>query len=389
MTTRSLDRPPVALADRAIRRNETALANDAGPGPIPSWPPATLDLPFALEERHLATAPPEATGQARDAGRLLVSQGSEAPVHARFTNLAAYLDPGDLVVVNTSGTRNAAIDGRTEDGMAIVVHVSTELPGSLWMVEPRSRTVNGSTRPLALEPRTTSVALAGGGKLSLLRPAPGSERLWVALVDSDANLLDLLSEHGRPIRYPYVDRDWPLDAYQTVFANERRSAEMASAARPFSDAVVTSLVRRGVALARITLHTGVSSLEGHERPYAEQFEVPAETATAVDATHAAGHRVVAVGTTVVRALETAVDEHGRLHPAHGWTETVITPDRPVRAVDGLVTGWHEPGASHLAMLEAVAGREPLLQAYVAAWEAGYRWHEFGDSHLLLPHPRTR
>lgn len=385
MTTRT----HVALADRAIRRNGTAPADDAGPDPIPSWPPAALDLPFALEERHLATAPPEATGQARDAGRLLVSRGNEAPVHARFSDLASYLDPGDLVVVNTSGTRNAAIDGVTDDGTAIVVHVSTELPGGLWMVEPRRRTANGSTEPLVLTARTTSITLAGARKLSLLRPAPGSQRLWVALVDDDTDLLALLGEHGRPIRYPYVTRDWPLGAYQTVFATERRSAEMASAARPFSDAVVTSLVRRGVALARITLHTGVSSLEGHERPYAEQFEVPAETASAVNGTHADGHRVVAVGTTVVRALETAVDARGRLHPAHGWTETVITPDRPVRSVDALVTGWHEPGASHLAMLEAVAGREPLLRAYVAAWEAGYRWHEFGDSHLLLPYRRIQ
>ena len=198
-----------------------------------------------------------------------------------------------------------------------------------------------------------------------------------------------LARHGRPIRYPYVERDWPLSAYQTVFATEAGSAEMPSASRPFTDAVVTSLVRRGVGLARIVLHTGVSSLEGHEHPYAERFAVPIETADAVNTAHAGGHRVVAVGTTVVRALETAADRTGHLHPADGWTETVITPNRPVRSVDGLVTGWHEPGASHLAMLEAVAGRRPLRAAYVAAWRAGYLWHEFGDSHLLLPYRSTR
>ena len=352
--------------------------------PSADWAVASLDLPFRLEDRHLATAPPEALGQARDGGRLLVSVGDEEPVHARFSDLATHLAPGDLVVANTSGTRNAAIDAMTSSGDPLVVHVSTELPGGLWMVEPRRRTENGSTEPLRLEPDPTSVTLAGGLVLSLVHPAPGSDRLWLAVVEERADLPALLAVHGRPIRYPYVDRDWPLAAYQSVFATMAGSAEMPSAARPFTDRVVTSLVRRGVGLATIVLHTGVSSLEGHERPYAEQFEVTAATAAAINGTHAGGRRVVAVGTTVVRALETAVDEQGDVHPAHGWTEAVVTPERPVRSVDGLLTGWHEPGASHLAMLEAVAGREPLRRAYIAAWEAGYRWHEFGDSHLLLP-----
>ena len=353
--------------------------------PEAPWPVRALDLPFELEARHLATAPREVTGQARDAGRLLVSPGDDDPLHARFADLASHLAAGDLVVVNTSGTRNAAIDARLADGSPLVVHVSTELPGGLWMVEPRRRLANGATEPMALDPAPTTSTLSGGATLVLLRPAPGSDRLWIATVDDDTDLLALLATHGRPIRYPYVDRDWPLDAYQSVFAAERRSAEMASAARPFSDAVVTSLVRSGVALARIALHTGVSSLEGHERPYAEQFEVPPETAAAVNLTHRQGGRVVAVGTTVVRALETAADDRGVVHPARGWTDTIVSPARPVRSVDGLVTGWHEPGASHLAMLEAVAGRKALIRAYTAAWDAGYLWHEFGDSHLLLPY----
>jgi len=193
-----------------------------------------------------------------------------------------------------------------------------------------------------------------------------------------------LARHGRPIRYGYVERDWPVAVYQTVYATEPGSAEMPSAGRPITPEIITALVARGVAVSPLVLHTGVSSLEGHEAPYPEYYRVPAETAERVNATHAAGHRVIAVGTTVVRALESAVDEHRVVHPADGWTELVVTPERGVHAVDGLLTGWHEPQASHLLMLEAVAGRCPLERAYAAALAAGYRWHEFGDSHLLLP-----
>lgn len=195
--------------------------------------------------------------------------------------------------------------------------------------------------------------------------------------------LSYLAAHGRPIRYPYVTRDWPIDAYRTVFGAEPGSAEMPSAARPFTPGVVVELVRRGVAIAPIVLHTGVSSLEGHEAPYPERYRVPRSTAALVNATRAGGGRVVAVGTTVVRSLETTTDERSVTHPGEGWTELVVTPARGVRAVDGLLTGWHEPTASHLWMLEAVAGVPVIRTAYEAALAEGYRWHEFGDSHLLL------
>jgi S-adenosylmethionine:tRNA ribosyltransferase-isomerase len=162
---------------------------------------------------------------------------------------------------------------------------------------------------------------------------------------------------------------------------------MPSAARPFTAEVVTGLVARGVDVAPIVLHCGVASLEEGEAPYAEQYRVPADTARRIELARRHGGRVVAVGTTVVRALETVADDAGHVHPGAGWTELVVTPERGVRAVDGLITGWHEPAASHLLLLEAVAGR-PLLEAsYAAALDEGYRWHEFGDSHLILPGER--
>jgi S-adenosylmethionine:tRNA ribosyltransferase-isomerase len=192
-----------------------------------------------------------------------------------------------------------------------------------------------------------------------------------------------LARHGEPIRYGYVTDRWPLEAYQTAYAQVPGSAEMPSAGRPFTPELITTLVARGVLLAPVTLHTGVSSPEGHEPPYPERYEVRGSTARLVNAVRAWGGRVIAVGTTVVRALETVADPEGRVCSGSGWTNLIVTPDRGVSAVDGLLTGWHEPEASHLQMLEAVAGAELLGRSYHAGLEHGYLWHEFGDSQLLL------
>jgi S-adenosylmethionine:tRNA ribosyltransferase-isomerase len=194
----------------------------------------------------------------------------------------------------------------------------------------------------------------------------------------------LLAREGRPIAYGRPDRRWPLADYQTVFAREPGSAEMPSAGRPFTAELVTSLVSAGVAVAPVVLHAGVSSLEADEPPLPERFRVPPATARLVETTRRAGGRVVAVGTTATRALETATRPDGTVAAAGGWTELVLGPDRPARTVTGLVTGWHEPAASHLLLLEAVASPELVQRAYDAALAEGYRWHEFGDSCLFLP-----
>ena len=365
----------------------SALGRADGPSTVDFGPP--LPLGFTLDDDHEARQPPEARGVARDGVRLMVSAGLRPPVHATFTDLPSLLEPGDLIVVNNSGTVAAALDVTLDDGTPIVLHVSTELPGGLWMVEPRARLESGSTRPRRLPPEPTTATVLGSdgdaARFHLLRTAPGSDRLWLATPAAGTDVPGTLSRFGRPIRYRYVPQDWPLEAYQTVFAARPGSAEMPSASRPFTDHVVARLVAAGVGLVTVTLHTGVSSLEGHELPYAERFQVPGTTAAVVNAVHASGGHVIAAGTTVVRALETATDAQGTVHPADGWTDTVITPSRGVRAVDGLITGWHEPEATHLAMLKAVAGRDALLLAYREAFDHGYLWHEFGDSHLLLPY----
>jgi S-adenosylmethionine:tRNA ribosyltransferase-isomerase len=344
-----------------------------------------LDLDhFVLPTQLEATEPPELTLGRRDAVRMMVSIGEQAPRPSTARDLASWLEEGDLVVVNTSATIPAAIDATLPDGRAAVVHLSTELPTGLHLVEVRRQQLDGSTAPDFAEHGGEALTLAGGGIVRILGRMPGSVRLWVATLDLPEPLLEHLCRFGRPIRYGYVPESWPITAYQNSFSREPGSSEMPSAGRVVTAEVITDLVANGIAVAPIVLHTGVASLEAHETPYPERYRVPGATARLVNATHAAGDRVVAVGTTVVRALETVVDDDGVVHPGQGWTELVVTPERGVRVVDGLLTGWHEPEASHLLMLEAVAGRQALELAYGAALAAGYRWHEFGDVHLILP-----
>jgi S-adenosylmethionine:tRNA ribosyltransferase-isomerase len=358
----------------------SALTAEAPP-PLPELHPLSFTLPPELE----APAPAESRGMTRDAVRMMVaSKGDGTIVHSHFSELPRFLDEGDLVVINTSATLAAELDGTGPDGRAVEVHLSTRLPAGLWTVEVRQQgqAYLGASAGDRIE-------LGGGGRVTLLAPyspGPGGQgvRLWISSVQTPEPLERHLARHGRPIRYGYVRDTYPISAYQNVYATEPGSAEMPSAGRPFTPEILMRLVAKGVGVAPVLLHTGVASLEASEPPYAEYFRVTLATAHRVNDSRRSGGRVVAVGTTVVRALESVVDDHGHVHPSEGWTETVVSPEHPVRSVDGFITGWHEPEASHLAMLEAIAGR-PLLEAsYTAALAEGYLWHEFGDVHLILP-----
>lgn len=339
-------------------------------------------ISFELGPEREAAMPPERRGLTRDGVRLLVA-GRDGVAHRRFRDLPAHLSPGDLLVVNTSATVPAALEGRRGDGRATVVHVSTELPDGTWVVELR--------RPDRTGPQWDGVAgerveVRGRLRLRLVEPYPdpSSNRLWRAAPDSPVAMLDYLARHGRPIRYAHHAARYRLDEHQTVYADRPGSAEMASAGRPFTPDLMVRLMARGVTVAPIVLHAGVSSQEAGEPPMPERFEVPADTARLVNSARCAGRRVVAVGTTVVRSLETATDSDGFVAPASGWTDLVLGPDRPARAVTGLISGLHAPEASHLLLLEAVVGPELVERAYRAALSRDYLWHEFGDSTLFLP-----
>jgi S-adenosylmethionine:tRNA ribosyltransferase-isomerase len=335
-----------------------------------------FELPRALE----ATAPPEARGLERDEVRLLVAERASGRIrHARFRDLPDFLEPGDLLVVNTSATLPAALPARRGDSSELTLHVATQaphLPGDRWWVVE----LRDSERPRSGE----RVTVAGDATFELVAPYAAGSRLWLARFEGDEPLPDYLARHGHPIRYSYVREQWPLADYQTAFALEPGSAEMPSAGRPFTPALVTRLVAHGILVAPITLHTGVSSPERHEPPYPERFRVPAATARLVGDVRSSGGRIIAVGTTAVRALESAAGSDGSVAAADGWTGLVIGPQRGLFVVDGLITGWHEPQASHLQLLEAAAGAPLLKRSYDAALQGGYLWHEFGDSHLVLP-----
>ena len=337
---------------------------------------AAADLPeFVLPAELEAHEPPEARGLRRDDVRLLVtSHDGDRILHRRFTDLPDLLDTGDLLVVNDSATIPAALTARRPgENTRIPLHLSTALTASLWIVEPRGTCV---------KPGET-LTLPAGGAAQMLAAHPGSARLWIAQLRLPEPPLAYLARFGRPIVYPYVRGEWPLAMYQTVYAREPGSAEMPSAGRAFTPEVLSRAAARGIGLARITLHTGVASLERDEPPIEEWYRVPVETVSAIAAARAVGRRVIAVGTTVVRALESVSGQHGAVAAGEGWTDLVITPARGIRTVDGLLTGFHEPRASHLAMLTAFAGLRHLDGAYRAALDGGYLWHEFGDLHLIL------
>jgi S-adenosylmethionine:tRNA ribosyltransferase-isomerase len=323
-------------------------------------------LPAAREAHH----PPEARGLGRDGVRLLVSSGGDRVDHHRFGELPSLLRAGDVLVVNTSATMPAAV---AVPGQALAVHFSTELPSGRWLVEIRADGGKGTYRDGRAGQR---FPLVGAGAVTLRRPFSDG-RLWESDVDSlGLEVPAYLDSFGSPIRYPYVTDRWPISYYQSVFGVTPGSAEMPSASRPFTDRIVTRLVAAGVQFAPVLLHTGVASPEAHERPYPERFSVPAASRATVERARLDGRRVIAVGTTAVRAIESAGDS--------GWTDVIITPERGVRCVDGLLTGFHEPRASHLDMLAAVAGQELLDATYREAIAAGYLWHEFGDVNLILP-----
>ena len=350
-------------------------------------------MEFKLPPELEASEPPEARGLRRDEVRLMVSSYSTDEVwHTRFDRLPDFVSEGDVLVVNTSRTRNSALLAAREDGAVIELHVSTHLDDAQWTVEARSISEAGKTKHLEDAHEGEILRLPDGVSAVLLAPyisdcndnSMPSETLWLANIDFPRDVDEYLERHGFPIRYNYVKQRWPLDYYQTVYGTEVGSAEMPSAGRPFTTELMEQLTAKGIRIAPLILHTGVSNVDTHEPPYKEFYRVTEETAQIVNTARAAGHRIIAVGTTAIRALETVTNGYGETHAGEGWTCLVITPQRGLRAVPALLTGMHEPEASHLAILESLAGLSHIKIAYDEALHNGYLWHEFGDLHLIMP-----
>jgi S-adenosylmethionine:tRNA ribosyltransferase-isomerase len=346
---------------------------------------------FTLPHENEAHVPPEERGISRDQVRLLVSYRSKPDiVHSQFNRIGDYLLPGDVLVINTSKTINASLLAALPDGKEIQLRVSTMLPADMWIVElylPK-------TEPQLILPEIIDgeiLSLPGNASATLLKPykresrySPRSE-LWVATfsVGGRESVFEYLEQFGIPIFFSHHLQPWPLSCFQTVYALEPGSAEMPSAGRPFTCELITSLIARGVQITPLVLHSGTNS-EGHIPPHEEFYRVPSATAQLINAAHAEGRRVIAVGSTVVRALETVTDDGCRIHPGTGWTRVIVRENDPIKSVNGLITGFHEPGASHIDMVVAFSGLESVSAVYRESLDRGYLWHEFGDVNLILP-----
>jgi S-adenosylmethionine:tRNA ribosyltransferase-isomerase len=365
----------------------------------------SLGFEFSLPPELEAGEPPEARGLRRDQVRLMVSNYSTDRVrHASFHDLPKFLTRGDVLVINTSRTRNAALLAVRADGTRLELHLSTHLmeeysklpsgeAGDLWTIELRSLESNGKSRHFEGAEQGEILSLPGAAAAVLLGPYISdcdpdlqlpSQTLWLASVTLPSAVDDYLAQFGFPIRYNYVKDKWPLSYYQTVYATESGSAEMPSAGRPFTSELLMRLESKGVQIAPLILHTGVSNVDTHEPPYKEFYQVSSDTARLVNEARASGRRVIAVGTTVVRALETVTAAGGKVHAGEGWTCKVITPKYKLRSINALLTGYHEPEATHLAILQALVGPAHTRLAYNEALKHNYLWHEFGDLHLMLP-----
>jgi S-adenosylmethionine:tRNA ribosyltransferase-isomerase len=347
----------------------------------------TAPFAFVLPPELAAREPPERRGVPRDQVRLMVIDRRTGRVeHSRFDRLGDYLRAGDLLVFNSSRTLPACLDGRAvAGGPWVEVRLAGHLPDDSWLALLVCR--QGDAFGCGLR-EGLRIAFGRGLTATVHERDRHIPRLWrVRFSRTGGELIDLLYRLGRPVRYEYVSEPWGLDYYQTVYAREPGSAEMPSAGRAFTWRLLFGLQRRGVETAHVTLHTGLSSylddaLDSRHPASEEEYLISEAAADKVNRAQASGRRVIAVGTTAVRALESAADAGGRVRAGHGYTRLHITADHALRAVDGLLTGLHEPEASHLDLLTAFLPAETVRGAYEEALRLRYLWHEFGDLNLI-------
>ena len=348
----------------------------------------SVPFTFTLPPELAAAEPPEHRGMARDHVRLMVIDRTTYQVtHTQFAKLGACLQPGDLLVFNTSRTLPAVLHGcAASGGPCLEVRLAEHLPDDTWLALLLCQ--QGEPFACGLRPGM-QLAFGEGLTATVTDRDVTISRLWkLHFSASGPALIDLFYRLGRPIRYEYVAAPWGLDAYQTVYAQEPGSAEMPSAGRAFTWQGLFALKRQGIATAAVVLHTGLSSymdddLDKQHLASEEEYLIPPTAAAKIRQTRRDGGRIIAVGTTVVRALESAAAATGEVQPGHGYTRLRITAAHVLKTVDGLLTGLHEPEASHLDLLTAFLPAEQIQAAYEDAVRRRYLWHEFGDLNLIL------
>ncbi len=350
---------------------------------------SSSSISFLLPPELYAKEPPERRGIARDEVKLMVINRNSYQIdHARFYSLGRFLRPGDLLVFNTSRTLPALLNGCSAlIGSCIEVRLAEHLPDDSWLALLSCKIGDPFT-----------CGLRSGMQINFGHGLTGTvygrdekiHRLWkIRFSKSGAELMELLYRLGQPVRYEYLSVPWDLDYYQTVYAREPGSAEMPSAGRAFTWKLLFDLKRSGINTGYIVLHTGLSSymddiLDAKHPSSEEEYFISKATAEKINMTHSQSGRVIAVGTTVVRALESVADSStGKVMAMHGYTRLHISANHVLNTVDGLLTGLHEPKASHLDLLSAFIPAEKIHEAYEEAIKKKYLWHEFGDLNLIL------
>lgn len=347
---------------------------------------ASTIVQFNLPDHLACPKPTEDRNLARDEVRLLVTKGPDEAEHVEFSNLDSYLKRGDVLVINTSATRPSAFFISLPEERKGVLHLSTRLNAREWLIEIRE--IKG-TKTIRWNEGTEKMtfSLPEDSFIRLKKKFYKDHRsldLWIAEFNTTHQPETLMTNHGRPIKYDKLDENYPLEYYQTLFSFHPGSSEMPSAGRGFTPALIEKLLNKGIVFAPILLHTGISSLEDDETPYPEYMEVSPLSALMINHAKDHGHRIVAIGTTAVRAIESAVNHVGKVRSYQGNTSLFIEENYDMKVVDGLLTGFHEPRASHLHMLQSLAGAEHIQYAYETAVAKNYYWHQFGDLHLILP-----
>ena len=342
---------------------------------------------FKLPAELSAKEPPERRGLARDHVKLMVIDRASGHVeHTRFDRLGDFLRAGDLLVFNSSRTLPASLQGcPAQGGPCIEIRLAEHLPDDSWLGLLLCQ--NGDPFSCGLRP---GMQIKFDGELTALVTERDEHipRLWkLTFSQKGIELINTIYRIGRPIRYEYVSAPWGLDYYQTVYAREPGSAEMPSAGRAFTWKMLLNLKRKGVQMAYIVLHAGLSSyldddLDAQHLASEEEYYVSRTAAEKVNDAHRRDRRVIAIGTTVVRALESVADSAGVIRAGHGYTQLKITARHHLRIVSGLLTGLHEPEASHLDLLTAFLPAQKIREAYEEAVNRNYLWHEFGDLNLI-------
>jgi S-adenosylmethionine:tRNA ribosyltransferase-isomerase len=340
---------------------------------------------FELPEYLACPKPTEERNLLRDEVRLLVTTSSGQIDHTRFNRLDQYLNPGDVLVVNTSATVPSALPVTLPNGQKGMVHVSSNINAHKWLIEIREVSGNKTIRWKEGE-EGMILQLPSSASITLKQRYYKDQQLldlWYAEFRSNEQPVKYMAVNAHPIKYEKLDAHYPMSYYQTFFSFYPGSSEMPSAGRGFTKTLVDRLLKKGVVFAPILLHTGISSLEENESPYPEYMEIDPVSASIINMAKNQGERIIAVGTTAIRAIETAVNGDGNLVPYQGKTELFINENYTMKIADGLITGFHEPKASHLHILKAVAGFDHIENAYQTAIKADYYWHQFGDLHLIL------